>query len=452
MTMMIRAGAIVAGILLLWLAVAWSGWLPRPSAQQRAALAQLQAPNEHATGARNAFGLFWFLHHDVDESEQAALIASDAAVVASSKFGKPMGPLPRDALPRRVPADLAPLKACGRDSRCLADVRAATDDIRAGLAARQPLLDRLEALDEFDHYRNELPATLASPFPALQDTGRLQILRAALRHVDGESDAALAGLCEDLSTWRRLKGRSDSLVFEMVSLAWLRDGAQLFADIRAELPPSHPLPASCGITFGAPGALPRQSCDVYRGEFAFVQQAVGEFAIAGGSGGDSETLLPKNFLLNRDATIATLAPRVAANCELIDRPLAEWTAAETTDTRCRIDEWMFNPAGCVMATTATPNYTAYLRRDHDARGQLRLLALADWLVLQPDPQAAFDERPPEHRAFEKAVAYVDGELSIELLDQQGGRPSHWRIPLPGSRVADGAVVASTAVGEATQQR
>jgi hypothetical protein len=438
----IRIGAALAVVMLLWLTVAWSGWLPRPSAEQRAALAQLQAPLDHAVGERNAYGFFWLFHHDVDEARQAELIAADAAVVATWTHHSMASELPSRALPRRVPADLAPLKGCGNTGHCLADVRADVDAMRAGLAARQSLLDHLAHLGHFDHLRGELPATLATPLPPFQDSGRLQIIRAALRHADGDPDAALVGLCDDLSVWRALKGRSDSLLFEMLSLAWLRQGAQLYADIRAELPPSHPLPASCARAFGSPDALPRQSCDVYRGEFAMFASAVSQFAVSGGSGDDPDTLLPENFLLNRDATLATLARPMAAVCTLIDRPLADWPEPALPAVRCRIDEWMFNPAGCALATGASPNYTDYLRRERDAEGQLRLLALADWLALQPEPQAAFDARPAEHRAFEQAVSFDAGVLSIDLLDTQRGRPTQWSIALPGSRVADAESVAA----------
>jgi hypothetical protein len=439
----IRIGGVLGGIVLLWLVLAWTGWLPRPSAEQRAALALLKAPREHAIGEHNAFGFFWLLQHDIDEAEYAAQIARDAAVVATWDLGRPNAPLPRDALPRRVPVDLAPLQGCGRDSRCLADVRANTDAVRAGLAARQPLFERLDTLGRFDHYRSEFPPTLSGPIPPLQDSGRLQILRAALRYVDGETDAALAGLCAHMSAWRRMKGRSDSLIFEMVGLAWVRDGAQLFADIRAELPPTHPLPANCDTAFGTPESLPRQSCDIYRGEFAMVERGIAQMVSGGVREPDDDMPKNHNILFNPGATAAAAARPFADLCNLIGRPVADWPSPATLAVRCGADEWMFNPTGCVLnGVHFTALYTAYVLRDRDAEGQLRALALADWLAMQPDPQSAFDGRPTEHRGFEQVVTYSDRELSIELLDRPGGRPSHWRIPLPGSRAVDGGAGAS----------
>jgi hypothetical protein len=445
----IRIGGVLGGIVLLWLALAWTGWLPRPSAEQRAALALLKAPREHAIGEHNAFGFFWLLQHEIDEAEYAAQIARDAAVVATWDLGRPNAPLPRDALPRRVPVDLAPQQGCGRDSRCLADVRADTDAVRAGLAARQPLFERLDTLGRFDHYRSEFPPALSGPIPPLQDSGRLQLLRAALRYVDGDTDAALAGLCEHMSAWRRLKGRSDSLIFEMVGLAWVRDGAQLFADIRAELPPTHPLPASCDTAFGTAEPFPRQSCDIYRGEFAMVERGIAQMLSGGVREPGDDTPKNHNILFNPGATVAASARRFVGLCNLIDQPIAGWPSPATPPLRCRIDEWMFNPTGCVLNGVAVEAaYLDYVLRDRDGEGQLRALALADWLAMQPDPQAAFDARPAEHRAFEQQVTFADGELSIELLHRQGGRASHWRIPLPGSRVVDGGSGASPVVSGA----
>lgn len=432
---LLRGLAAIFGLVVLWLAVVWSALLPRIDAEQAAALAQMRAPMQQAQGQRNAHELFWLLRYEVPAAQQAAVVAEDAAALDAWRPGD--GALPDSVAAGRYPpreaADAPDVPGC--DSDCLAKVREDPDAWRQALAARQSRLAELRRLGEYDHSRSLHRPTLQSPIPAFNDTGNLQIAEAALAYADGDADAALEGLCGSLADWRRLKGRHDSLIAEMITLAWLRRGGKLYADIRAELPAGHPLPTRCAEAFGPPTPSQRASCDVWRHEFALFENALRPEML----GDDTEAYfgnalerLSLRWLLNREATLALVAPEFRQICTLAQQPVADWPAVQVPG--CRLSQRLFNPLGCWLTDIAAPDYRSYLRRDRDGEGMLHLLQLADWLATQADPPAAFTARPEAFRQFEQPVAFVDGELSLTLLEPRRGQDSHWRIALPGSRV------------------
>ncbi len=193
---------------------------------------------------------------------------------------------------------------------------------------------------------------------------------------------------------------------------------------------------------------------MFRGEFALLDNSLTpEFMVAAEAGeglkGHAMTW-GLRWLLNHEATLATVAPAYADMCTLAALPKAQWSTAlpERADG-CRWSEAMFNPFGCVLVDIAVPSWADYLLRDRDGEGQLRLLALADWLARQPDPAAAFAERPASFREFEHAVRFENGELSIDLLKPRDAKTPQWRIPLPGSRLPPAPVDQDGGTGSST---
>jgi hypothetical protein len=89
-------------VALLALAAAWSanlhvGWLPRPTPEQRAALALLHEP-QPPLGERNAFAALWFLGRDVplasaEELMREELAAWRSAPAAGRFSGPDAGPV-----------------------------------------------------------------------------------------------------------------------------------------------------------------------------------------------------------------------------------------------------------------------------------------------------------------------------------------------------------------------
>lgn len=423
--------------LLLWLAVVMTGLLPRISDEQAAALADMRAAPQQAIGERNAMELIWSLPYDVPEAHRADLLRADAE--ALDAWRPSQGAVPTTAAEGRYPrreAEGAPeLPRCDLD--CLDKVRADTDSWRAAITARQSRLDALHQLGEFDHLRTPYQPTLSSPIPAYQQTGDLQVAAAALRFVDGDPDAALDGLCRSLGNWRRLKGRSDMLIADMIVLAWQRRGAKLYSDIRAELPLDHPLPASCAVAFAPPRDSERSACDVWRNEFQLFDNALRPDQLEDFDGKGPVADWAIRWMLNHEATAALLAPRFQAICRDAAIPAAQWQ--EDNEPSCGWQQQVFNPVGCWIVGIATPAYRDYLRRDRDGEGILRLLQLADWLATQSDPAAAFEQRPEALRGFEQSVRIEDGELVMDLLQPRRNEYDAVRIGLPGSRVAAASV-------------
>ncbi|HEX5756661.1 MAG TPA: hypothetical protein VFY12_09965 [Arenimonas sp.] len=428
----LRGLAVLLVPLLLWLAVVMTGLLPHISEEQAAAVSDMRSRPQQAIGERNAMELIWSLRHDVPVDHRADLLRADAEALDAWRPAD--GEQPTSAAEGRYPpreAEDAPeLPGCDLD--CLDKVRADTAAWRAALTARQSRLEALRGLAEFDHLHTPYRPTLSSPIPAFQHTGELQVAAAALAFVDGDTDAALDGLCRSLGDWRQLKGRSDMLIADMIVLAWQRRGAKLYADIRAELPRDHPLPASCAIAFAPPRVAERSACDVWRTEFQLFDNAFRPEMLDELDGEGPVADWAMRWLLNHEATAAMLAPRFQSICRHAELPLGDWQDNEA-ELSCGWQQQLFNPVGCWMVNIATPNYRDYLRRDRDGEGILHLLQLADWLAAQSDPGAAFEQRPESLRAFEQPVSFADGELSLQLLQPRKGQDTHFRMALPGAR-------------------
>ena len=416
---------------LLWLAVVLSGLLPWISAEQAADLADLRLPPQQAVGERNALELLWSLRFDVPPEQRAAVLAEDAAAL-DAWLGE-AGSVPDSVAAARYPlreAEGAPeLPACDLD--CLARVRADPETWRAAVGARASRLQALESLAEHDHQRTPYRFTLSSPLPSYRDTGSLQIAAAALRHVDGDSTGALQALCHSSAAWRGLRGRSDTLIAEMINLAWLRRSIQLYADIRAELPPDAVLPEPCEQAFAPPRAAERMSCDVFRSEFKAVENSLERepLGLSGSGRGWQDAAL--DALLNREATLAMLAGGYRRACAHLALPLDAWPPLPV-EPDCPMQQRLFNPVGCALARIGAPNYLPYLRRERDLEGHLRLLALAEHLVDQDDPARAFENRPEPLRQFEQPVRFEDGALILDLIEPRNQEQPSIRLALPGS--------------------
>ena len=421
-----------------WTGLIMSGLMPRLTPQQHEALALMRAPNEHARGERNAFELLWLLPRDIPEAERAKVFAADmAAIDALPPMAGGDLDLASARYPRHVEADERMPEGCSRKPGCLAAVRANPEAFRSALALRAPMLAELDRLGDYDHLRTPHRPSLAPQFPEYQQTGPLQLARAALRHVDGDTDAALTGLCRDLRAWRQLKGRSDSLVFEMIALAWLRGGVQLVADIRAELPAGQPLPAECAAALAPLMEAERQSCDVYRAEFAGMDASLDPgtmFASGPEPGlGDHAKAFAARFVYSGEHTRALLATTLAKACAA-SRSTAVATAAES-EPRCDRTARVFNPLGCILADISLPDYGRYPRREQDVDALLHTVALADWLATQPDIGAAFATRPESYRALPVTLEADARSLVLRRREQREDEAPEFTLPLPGSRIA-----------------
>lgn len=427
-----------------WTGVIMSGLMPRLTPQQHEALALMRAPNEHARGERNAFELLWLLPRDIPEAERAKVFAADMAAIDA--LHPTMGgdlDLASAHFPRHVDADERMPEGCSHRPGCLAAVRANPETFRSALALRAPMLAELDQLGDYDHLRTPHRSSFAAPIPEFQQTGPLQLARAALLHVDGDTDAALTGLCHDLGAWRQLKGRNNSLIFEMITLAWLRGGVQLVADIRAELPAGQPLPAECAAALAPLVEAEHQSCDVYRAELAAWDAALDPttmFASGPDPGlGDRANAFAARFVYSREHTRALQATGLAKVCATLRAPAA--TSAPAPETRCSLTARVFNPLGCILADVGLPDYSRYQQREQDVDALLQAHALADWLATQPDIGAAYTTRPESYRALPVTLAADARSLVLRRREQREDEAPEFTLPLPGSRIAPPAQAA-----------
>ena len=437
----IKLGAAVIGLLLsCWALLAWSEWLPRITESQRQALAQMREGNQQAVGQRNAWQLFWLLPYQIPEAERAAVLAQDIAALDAIDIAPPPVDLQSVAegrYPRRWAKDAPRHRFCSSEGDCLAEVRADPEAAAAELASAQGELDALNRLADYDHLQIPHRPSLASPIPPFARAVSLPLLEAALRFEQGDPTAALTGLCRNAAAWRGLKGRADNLIFEMLNVSQLMRNAQLYAQLRAELPADFALPAVCAQAFAAPRPEERQACDVYRFEFRLNESLMQPGVLEAMEGGEEWSRSIRGWgaelLINQEATLAISAENFASLCAAIPRPIKQSPELRRpADQGCGFVGRLFNPVGCILSAIGTPAYTDYWYRDRDWEGSLRLLQLADWMAEQPDPAAAFAYRPAALDSFEQPLSFADGELAIKLLKPRS-KPL-WAVALPGSRV------------------
>src|SRR3546814_11709889 len=86
----------------------------------------------------------------------------------------------------------------------------------------------------------------------------LGVTRAAQAYASDQVDEGLAGACAGVRTWRTLGTDADSLIVQMLGIGLATDGyGRLLAQMLAEPPAGHPLPAACEaaqgtVSVGAP--------------------------------------------------------------------------------------------------------------------------------------------------------------------------------------------------------
>jgi hypothetical protein len=133
-----------------------------------------------------------------------------------------------------------------------------------------------------------------------------------------------------------------------------------------------------------------------------------------------------------------MAPSKARFCEAAheQRILLRVEMPRFTPPRCRVEGWMFNYAGCVLATVASPGpdiEAAYYHRLLDLDGRMKLASTAIWLRQQKsgDYAAEFERRPTELR---DARHRLGGERCTPTLHftarQPRPRSEPWLLPLP----------------------
>lgn len=426
-------------LVLLLVAALWGVSRVRgASASERAALElfeQMSAPS-----GSNAWPLAWLLQWDVPASDLEAVVAEDAARFRA--LGREPALARFDSVAASRYPDLRPTLAdaptsCSLgDSGCLAHVRADPEGHAARLAVASELVERVQALASHDHMSSLLSPALG---PQMRGLGWLSLpaTRHALWFVQGEHDRALAGSCRAIAGYRRLATHSDTLLFSMLGLEVIGGQSALLAEMLAELPIGHALPADCDLALAPlePGEL--GLCRAMRGEWAWSGEA---------RRGMNDAMPPGGWLMyDAGATDALMAAHMAWPCgDAAAARRAQGLPALIPDPPAlglgRVGCWA-NLVGCALADIAAPAYAQYEERAMDAAAKLRLLQTLAWMRGQAGDGTTADvlgllARSPHLPAGGQRRVEVtpDGAgLRMALLRSRSSAAdgqAHWTIPLP----------------------
>ncbi|KAB8165677.1 hypothetical protein FKV24_017125 [Lysobacter maris] len=409
---------------------------------ERMALVERLATPKPVSGS-NAFPALWTFGYRVPQDRVQAAAATDV-----ERFQRRLDAgedLEATGFDSGIAADFEDLLASvdGSDTAwcsprkpgCLQRVGDDADGYAQRLRPLEQVLAQADALGGYGHYANGFPAHLHAPFPGrLNALLRIPMTSHALDFVQGDSAAALAGVCHSAAGWRRLVPNSDSLVISMLAINAVRGYSDLFADMLAELPADTPLPAGCMAAFAPPVEGEIGVCEAIKGEFAMQRVLIRDPSAAG-------TPMPWYYALayDRSATEGRAAENLSLGCDARGQSLiaADKPIGEAVPERSQEFECLSNFFGCTLTSIAGPAYSDYLRRTQDHGMRLKLMAALVWLRENRD-----DRRPVATRLASRPVTMrsparrielgEDGRsLRIELYDAKDG--SHWQVPLPRMR-------------------
>ncbi|MCC8617244.1 hypothetical protein [Xanthomonas vesicatoria] len=413
--------------------------IPEP---QRQALAQLQQPPPPLRGT-NMFVALWSLSYAMPEAQRESVLAEEVERFNRLPAGTPF----RSAVPR-LPASppwpsSAPALCSASAGGCLERVRQHPQAYVDALVAQEPLLARLRALSTYADYRSPFRADINAPLPELPRLP-LSMTAHAVDFVEGRTLQALSGVCADAQTARVLLRSGDNLVMPLIGAAMLRGNAHLFADMLAELPAQHPLPAQCATAFAPLAVDDIALCNALHGEsrmaFSLLQEKV---LIQGGDLSWEERMSLRVF--DRERTQALLAPTYTWACSAPVRtllaqdqpvPQALIPAPQTASVAC-----VANAMGCLLASAGQPDYANYQHKMQDTAAALRALSALQWMRDRPTDTRPLAQRiadlPPALRGQARVLQPSHDGNSV--LVRQYARPeenaAEDRWPLAGSVLA-----------------
>ena len=426
-----RWGLYGVGLVLVWLALVLSEWLPRPTAAERDALTALAVEPESLKGERDGFAAIWLMGFDVPEDQLAQVLQADIAAYEKmlaqtgsvSEFQtSAQGKFVTVAFPSGKDPALCELWK----EDCLDRVRRAPEVARKRLAEFSTRLTRSRWLANYDHFHYAFTPRFESPIASLGGLTNLQLTDAALQYVDGHIDQAFATLCSDTASWRRFRSRSDMLIHDMVGIAQMSSAAALYANMLAEQPSDFSAP--CPKVFAPLSDAELDQCASLRFEFLTTRNSF-EQGISGI--GRSERLAL--VLANKEHVIRKTAVAIGHYCQSNHRErIARRDPTRVQQAKvCGITAHVLDPAGCALAERSFPDYHDYFARALDLDARLRLLGAALWMRKQPssDPGSIFGQRPSELKSPHHQFELVAPGKLLRMRNLDKGRGEYWQIPL-----------------------
>ncbi|KPN20844.1 hypothetical protein AO715_13680 [Xanthomonas sp. Mitacek01] len=418
-------------VLAVVVALLWTvSRLRGPTPAQRAALAQLEAPN--AFEGRNAFDAIWVLRYDVPETEISAVADTDMQAMRQA-LGASAGIPSFTSAAARYP-DLQPRTGAVRHcssggADCLSKVSAAYDDYAALVEANARLIERVDALAAYDHHAWRLPYDQRAPLPPLALLS-WPVTSRAVEFVRGDRLSAVDATCRNLAAMRRIGASSDTLIVHNLARSLTTNGyGALLASMFAELPRDAVLPPSCELALAAPAAQEASVCPPMKGELAWATGLTS-------SSHEAYMQAAWNWLFFEPEQFrALLAEQMAAACAkdagTLQRDMPFVASGEVLPIWQRL-ECVANIDSCLLIGDHSV-YLGYSNRALDHRARLQLLAALVWLRGQPD-DGTLEERlarlPQDLRSPARDITVTGDGQSIEIAQYDTSRGATWSLPLP----------------------
>ena len=422
-----------------------------PEPAELSALGTLERQDPPA--GRNAFAAMWLLKYDVPEGQQERIAAED--VRRFEREVPAAGPGPGAPAVDAAPFDSAAAKnhalleldpdeqrlLCQlRDPDCLVRVRENTGAVAKLVERRARLLERTRALDRYGYLRSGFPARMDIPFVHASTVEGVRLARTAdaLAFVLDRPDEALHNLCRTTRPWRRFQRSANTLLDQMIAVAVVDGAIEVFADMLAELPPDHPLPAACAQAFALAQPEELSLCGAMRGEFRFASGLIEQFGRTERQSGSWLENAAFPLMYDEQKTRARFATEYAKACapdvlrQIVADQAVGWPPPRGSyfDFAC-----LGNRAGCRIAREAQmPVIDEYQHRMQDHGLKLQMLNTLLWLRAgagDPRPLAErLAERPPELRSPHREFEVVDGGSALRAPQYETGRAESWDLPLP----------------------
>lgn len=413
-----------------------------PTEAQREAIAEMERLPDYE--GRNAFALLWTLDRDVPEDELDDVMAQDVRGLSQK------APWPNidsgdtwefESVAQEYP-DLNPsdedrqLFCRAREGSCLAQVREDLDAYLALIDRNRKLLDRIEALHDYDYIRSEFPPRVDAPIPAYQHVFHPRT-RHAVAFASGRPWEAVGATCREIATWRRLGARSDNLIARLIGVASVTDhNGQALANMLSELPVDRPLPEPCAKALAAPTIDEISLCNAMRGEFITIAHSTRNIPEVVHQGGYLEELAGDMFF-DAEATVGMSAENYRSVCSESERERlqADRRALPEPPHQGMLHfACLGNPIGCILGSIAWPSYAGYRHRLQDYGARLRVLGTLAWMRRHAGdgrgPSELLAARPGELKSPARDIAFgPDGRtLRVPLYATDQGE--YWSAPLP----------------------
>lgn len=387
----------VAVLLLVPIALFAWGRLRAPTPVQAEAMRLLQPVPVPA--GNNAWPVLWLQDVVVPADQIDAVYARERADV-----GGWLKQLPADAAsvspyasqavreyPERAKLDAAEKQLlCHQPGvGCLAKVRAQGQPLRDLLARQSGRLAQWQALDAAAILWDDMPGSAHTPLPSFHSMPDLRLTAAAVDFVEGRQEQALAAVCRQAVTVRRLHAHTNSLVGAMVTVKWMESTTWLLAEMLAEVAPDQAVPATCAEAFVPPVLADADLCAPMRHEYEWL---VGAMAVVDPARRQGSEWVALYALVDIQGIYRLAAPGYAWACSekvklalQTDRP---FDVTGVPPVRYDLFDTFSNYMGVILARVDGPNHTKYLARNQDYTANLRLMA---WLLAtRGDARSAAD--------------------------------------------------------------